>query len=155
MGFLGNLKNYAKDAAAQKVDEAKAAAVAKTREVVGSTSVGSVALDFVDKVNATDQNAPQGRDVSRDVKLYRDAAANVAIHDFLARGISDTEGVLALEVGDNGLRFKCVVEGERVGCAKHEETERIQQLAGVDDGIPCSVVFRDYDGKAWSACTVL
>lgn len=153
MGFIGNLKKYAKDTATKKVDDAKAAAVAKTREVVGSTSVGSAALDFVDKVNAHD--GAQAFDTSRGVKLYRDADANVAIHALLARGISDAEGLLVLEEGSNGSRFKCMVEFERVGCASHHDTERIAHLAGVDDGIPCSVVLRDYDGKAWSAATVL
>jgi len=58
MGFLGNLKNYAKDAAAAKVDEAKSAAKAKAREAMESTSVGSAAMGFVDKVNASQQPQP-------------------------------------------------------------------------------------------------
>ena len=53
MGFLGNLKNYAKDAATAKVDEAKSAAKSKAREAMESTSVGSAALGFVDNVNAS------------------------------------------------------------------------------------------------------
>ena len=49
MGFLKNLKGYAKDAATAKVDEAKA----RARDAVASTSVGSAAIGFVDKVNSS------------------------------------------------------------------------------------------------------
>lgn len=55
MGFLGNLKTYARDAAAAKVDEAKAAAKNKSRDMIGSTSIGSAALGFIDKVNGVEE----------------------------------------------------------------------------------------------------
>ena len=95
------------------------------------------------------------RDTSRDVKLRRDKAANDAIHALLDSGIEDTMGVLMAEEGPNGKRFACYVGADRIGCAEHGETPRIEQLSGKRDKVPCSVALRDYDGKAWSACTVL
>lgn len=97
------------------------------------------------------------------VKLTQSKSEQEAIHSLLEEGVTEGIGHLAKEPSKRDTtcsRYRCVLDGKRVGTARASEMPKVAQAYGIADEelpdvIPCRVVLRAYEEKGWSACDVL